>query len=98
MVGFEVDSREESIRNSRHFASILNGSRDSEIHEPPQLTFPIQMAKHKGLQTQMKRFYSKIPFKLGKLNHIAIATRDSKSHLNFFGNILGANIGSRLVS
>jgi len=50
----------------------------------------------------MKRFYYKIPtsiaFKLGKLNHIALATRDAKSHLNFFGNVLGATIGAKLVS
>ena len=36
-------------------------------------------------------------FKLGKLNHIAIATRDAKSHLNFFGNVLKAEIGDKLV-
>ena len=40
-------------------------------------------------------FYSK--FKLGKLNHIAIATRDAKSHLNFFGNVLKAEIGDKQV-
>ena len=41
-----------------------------------------------------KRLFS---FKLGKLNHVAIATKDSKSQFNFFGNVLGAEIGNKLV-
>jgi hypothetical protein len=43
----------------------------------------------------LKRFYSN--FKLGKLNHIAIATREAHSHLNFFGKVLKAEIGDKLV-
>ena len=55
-----------------------------------------------SIQIIFTRSYSnnnkiKIPFKLGKLNHVAIATRDIGNHLNFFGNVLGAEIGPKLV-
>ena len=44
----------------------------------------------------MKRFCSN--FKIGKLNHIAIATKDAKNHLKFFNEILGIEIGQKLVN
>lgn len=95
MIESELDCREELKGQFQHFVLILNDFRDSNIPLPP----PLMTLNCKGLGERKRSVCRMIfrNFKLGKLNHIAIATRDAKSHLNFFGNVLKAEIGDKLV-
>lgn len=45
----------------------------------------------------LRRLYASTAFKIGRLNHIAIATRDLPGQLWLFRDVLGAEIGAERV-
>lgn len=45
----------------------------------------------------IRRFYSNVSGRVGRLNHIAIAVPNAEKHIDFFKNVLRAPVSEKLV-